>query len=203
VTRNCNNHSADSLVDTVEPSPWVMRFASLIPQSGEILDLACGSGRHSRLALGLGYRVVAADCSILGLEDLRKQKSLEIVEIDLETANPFVPGGILHGRIFTGIIVTNYLHRLILSSLIGALADDGVLIYETFSVGNERYGHPRNPDYLLRPGELLETARKRLQVIAYENGLIQEPRMAVVQRLCAVNSSPDSLATNPPSIAPL
>ena len=82
-------------------------------------------------------------------------------------------------------------------------ADDGVLIYETFSVGNERYGHPRNPDYLLRPGELLETARKRLQVIAYENGLIQEPRMAVVQRLCAVNSSPDSLATNPPSIAPL
>jgi SAM-dependent methyltransferase len=180
-----------------------MRFASLIPQSGEILDLACGSGRHSRLALGLGYRVVAADCSILGLEDLRKQKSLEIVEIDLETANPFVPGGILHGRIFTGIIVTNYLHRLILSSLIGALADDGVLIYETFSVGNERYGHPRNPDYLLRPGELLETARKRLQVIAYENGLIQEPRMAVVQRLCAVNSSPDSLATNPPSIAPL
>ena len=203
MTRNCNNHSADSLVDAVEPSPWVVRFAPLIPQSGEILDLACGGGRHSRLTLGLGYRVVAADCSILGLEDLRKQKSLEIVEIDLETANPFVPGGILHGRIFTGIIVTNYLHRLILSSLIGALADDGVLIYETFSVGNERYGHPRNPDYLLRPGELLETAQKRLQVIAYENGLIQEPRMAVVQRLCAVNSSSDGLATNPPSIAPL
>ena len=203
MTRNCNNHSADSLVDTVEPSPWVVRFASLIPQSGDILDLACGGGRHSRLALSLGYRVVAADCNILGLEDLRKQKSLEIVEIDLETANPFVPGGILHGRIFTGIIVTNYLHRLILSNLIGALADDGVLIYETFSGGNERYGHPRNPDYLLRPGELLETARKRLQVIAYENGLIQEPRMAVVQRLCAVNSSPDGLATNPPYIAPL
>ena len=203
MARNCSNHSADSLVDTVEPSPWVVRFAALIPQSGEILDLACGGGRHSRLALGLGYRVVAADCNILGLEDLRKQKSLEIVEIDLETANPFVPGGILHGRIFTGIIVTNYLHRLILSNLIGALADDGVLIYETFSGGNERYGHPRNPDYLLRPGELLETARKRLQVIAYENGLIQEPRMAVVQRLCAVNSSSDGLATNPPSIAPL
>ena len=171
----------------------MIRFAPLIPQSGEILDLACGGGRHSRLVLDLGYRVVAADRNIPRFEDLQDNKFLEIIKTDLESADPFAPNGPLHGRTFTGIIVTNYLHRPILPELMGALADDGVLIYETFAAGNELYGHPRNPDYLLRPGELLEIARNGvqsgLQVIAYEHGLVYNPRTAVVQRLCATKTT--------------
>lgn len=192
MTRHGENSGPSSHQETLPPSPWVVRFMPLIHKSGEILDLACGGGRHSRLALGLGYRVVAVDRDTSGLKDFRGNKSLEIIETDLETATPFAPKGPFHGRTFTGIIVTNYLHRPILSGLIGALADDGVLIYETFAAGNERYGHPRNPDYLLRPGELLETVQNGvqngLQVIAYEYGLIHDPRTAVVQRLCAVKT---------------
>lgn len=191
MARHDKNSGQSSHTETLEPSPWVARFMPLVPQSGEILDLACGGGRHSRLALDSGYRVAAADRDISGLEDLRDNTSLEIIETDLEAADPFAPGGALHDRTFSGIVVTNYLHRPILPHLMGALADDGVLIYETFAAGNELHGHPRNPDYLLRPGELLELAQNKLQIVAYEHGLIHDPRTAVVQRLCAVNTPPD------------
>ncbi len=188
MTRHDKNSGQSSHPETLEPSPWVARFMPLVPQSGEILDLACGGGRHSRLALDSGYRAVAADRDVSGLEDLRDNTSLELIETDLEAADPFAPGGTLHGRTFSGIVVTNYLHRPILPRLMAALTDDGVLIYETFAAGNELYGHPRNPDYLLRPGELLEVARNGVQIVAYEHGLIHDPRDAVVQRLCAVNA---------------
>jgi SAM-dependent methyltransferase len=200
MTRHDNNQRAAGPVETAEiaePSPWVIRFVPLAQKSGEILDLACGGGRHSRLALDLGYRVVAADRNIQGLEDIQDNKSLEIIKTDLESTDPFAPDGPLHSRTFTGIIVTNYLHRPILPGLMGVLADDGVLIYETFAAGNELHGHPRNPDYLLRSGELLETAKNGvqngLQVIAYEHGLVHDPRTAVVQRLCAVKTTSNLL----------
>ncbi len=199
MARHDNNQDANSPTETAEtlqPSPWVTRFVPLIPQSGELLDLACGGGRHSRLALDLGRRVVATDRDTSRLEDLRDNTSLEIIETDMEAANAFAPGGLLHGRSFSGIIVTNYLHRPILSDLMDALAEGGVLIYETFAAGNELHGHPRNPDYLLRPGELLEVARNQLQVIAYEHGLIHDPRTAVVQRICAVNTSSGNPSLN-------
>lgn len=90
---------------------------------------------------------------------------------------------------FDAVIVTNYLHRPLFSPLLAALADGGVLIYETFAAGNERYGRPGNPDFLLKPGELLELARGRLRVAAYEDLYVETPKPAMIQRLCAVSQS--------------
>ena len=166
-----------------EPSAWVERFAGLITPSGPILDVACGGGRHTRLFLARGHPVSAVDRDISALADLGEQPGLERLEVDLEDGGPFP----LAGRQFAGVIVTNYLHRPLFPALIAALAPGGVLIMATFSQGNERFGRPRNPDHLLRPGELLEAVHGTLRVLAYEDLLVEHPRPAAVQRICARN----------------
>jgi SAM-dependent methyltransferase len=160
-----------------------MRWAHLIHAGGTVLDVAAGHGRHTRALRSLGFKVLAADVDVTGLKDLAADPGVEILEADLET-------GVwpLEGRTFAGIVVTNYLHRPHFPHLAAALADDGVLIFETFGAGNERLGRPRNPDFLLQPGELL-TAFATLQTVAYEHGTEQIPRPAVRQRLCAVKGS--------------
>ncbi len=174
----------------IAPSPWVMRWACLIPAAGLVLDLAAGQGRHTRALRARGLRCVAADIDVSGLADLKGDAGVEIIGVDLETgAWPFA------GRTFDGIVITNYLHRPHFSHLIASLSDNGVLICETFGAGNERLGRPRNPDFLLRPGELLDAFGPHLHVVAYEHGEEHEPRPAVRQRLCAVKgASPRFLA---------
>ena len=161
-------------------SPWVGRFADLVPAAGAVVDVAAGAGRHTRFFLGRGHPVVAVDRDVSALDDLRGDTRLTIVEADLEDGS--WPMG---ERRFAGVVVTNYLHRPLLPILVAAVAAGGCLIYETFAIGNERFGRPSNPDFLLRPGELLEAVRGRLQVVAYENLEISEPRLAVVQRIAA------------------
>jgi SAM-dependent methyltransferase len=158
----------------------VCRFAGLIAPRGSVLDLACGSGRHARYLAALGCEVVAVDRDAEALATLRGQRGIDPRYAELE-ADPWP----FAGRRFDGIIVTNYLHRPLWPSLIAALAANGVLIYETFMVGNEAFGKPANPDYLLRPHELLEVFLPDLSVVAFEQGEITTPRPAVVQRLCA------------------
>lgn len=165
------------------PSPWVERFAPLIRSRGTVLDLACGRGRHTRHLRALGHRVVAVDIDVSGLEDLEDDEKVEIVEADLEACGwPF------GSRLFDGIVVTNYLHRPLFPVLRHSLAAGGVLIFETFAKGNERYGRPSNPDFLLEPNELLDAFATALTVVAYEHGFEQEPRPAVRQRICAIKS---------------
>lgn len=174
--------SFDRPSDTdIAPSGWLRRFAPLIRPGGLVLDLACGHGRHSRYLLAMGHRVVAADVDTSGLSDLRSESGIEIIEADLETgAWPFA------NRAFDGIVITNYLHRPHFGRLPEILAVNGVLIIETFGAGNERFGRPRNPAFLLQPGELLDAFATRLHVVAYEHGVETDPRAAVRQRLCAV-----------------
>lgn len=167
------------------PSDWVCRFVSLIPAGGDVLDLACGAGRHARLLSGLGYKVEAVDREVSQLQGLRDIKGVSIKCADLERG-PWPYGG----RQFAGIIVCNYLHRPLFPHLLEALDNKGVLIYETFAVGNERFGKPSNPDYLLKPGELLELARGQMRVIGYEELFVAQPRPAQVQRICALRDNP-------------
>ena len=166
------------------PSAWVQRWAARIPVGGRVLDVACGGGRHARYLAGLGHRVEAVDHDAQALSGLAGVTGVHTRVADLEGAAwPYADGE------FDAVVVTNYLHRPLFASLLAALAPGGVLIYETFALGNERYGRPRNPDFLLQPGELLKVAHGRLEVIAYENLAVEAPRPALLQRMCALNGA--------------
>ena len=166
----------------VPVSPWVQRFADLVPPREAVLDVACGHGRHMRFFRARGHPVVGVDLDVSALDDLLTDDGVGVVQADLEQGTwPFA------GRTFGGVVVTNYLYRPLLPLLAAAVAPEGVLMYETFSRGNERVGRPRNPDFLLAPGELYEAVAPFLQVVAYEQGLEHRPRPAVRQRIVAVN----------------
>ena len=166
----------------MNPSAWITRFGPSVAAGGAVLDVACGRGRHVRWFLERGHPVLAVDRDMSGVDDLRHEPGFEVLPFDLETGAPFPTGA----RTFAAVVVTNYLWRPILDDVAAAVAPDGWLLCETFARGNERLGHPTNPDYLLRPGELLELARAHgLHVVAYEDVVIDEPRPAAVQRLAA------------------
>ena len=167
-----------------QPSAWITRFARLVQPGAAVLDLACGGGRHARLFLGRGHPVSAVDVDLSGLDDLRRHPQLELVQADLEHGAPWP----LPGRRFGAVIVTNYLWRPLFPQVLASLDDGGVLLYDSFARGNEAYGPPTRPDFLLEPGELLEVVRGRLQVVAYEHGYVERPRPAIRQRLCAVRT---------------
>ena len=166
----------------MDPSPWVVRFAGLIAAGGDVLDVACGTGRHTRLFLDHSNAVVAVDRDLRGVSDLADHPSLKTLEVDLENGTRFP----LAGRRFAGVVVTNFLYRPLMPDLVTAVETDGVFIYETYASGNERFGRPTNPEFLLQPGELLEAVRGHLRVVAYEDVVITEPKRAAVQRICAV-----------------
>ncbi len=163
------------------PSAWISRFLPQAPRGLPVLDLAAGGGRHARLALTLGFDVTAADVDTSRLAGLAGEPKATVAEVDLESGAPWPFGE----EAFGAVIVANYLHRPILPAIVGAVAPGGLLLYETFARGNEAYGRPRNPDFLLAEGELLDAVRGRLTVVAYEHGLIEAPTPRVVQRLCA------------------
>jgi SAM-dependent methyltransferase len=169
--------------ETVSPSNWVRRWAGVLAPGSYVLDLASGAGRHARYLLGLGHRVLAVDLDVSDMSDLHERVEFHAMKADLENAPwPFDP------EIFDGIVVTNYLHRPLFPHTFASLRPGGVLIYETFAVGNGEYGRPSNPEFLLKPGELLEVAMGRARVIAFEDGYIDRPKPAVVQRICAVKN---------------
>jgi SAM-dependent methyltransferase len=164
------------------PSAWVVRWASRVPQGGRVLDVACGSGRHARYFAARGCLVEAVDRDPVALAGLSGIPGVIACCADIESGPwPY------EGRRFAGIVVTNYLHRPLFPRLLASLAPEGVLIYETFAAGNERYGRPSNPAFLLQPGELQEIVRDRLQVVAFEDQFVSEPKPAMIQRICATN----------------
>lgn len=181
----------------LSPSGWITRFlpdedGSAGGMSKRALDLACGGGRHSRLLLARGYQVMAVDRDLSKLGELRHAPGLTAVGTDLEadlargTPLPFA------GQTFDLVVVTNYLHRPLLPSLVAAVAPGGLLLYETFAAGNARFGRPSNPDFLLKPGELLDVVRGKLRVLAYETLEVRRPKPAALQRIAAKNGPPAS-----------
>jgi SAM-dependent methyltransferase len=159
------------------PLPWIVQWAGLVAPRAPVLDLAAGSGRHALFFAERGHRVTAVDRDT---SRLPAHPGIEPLAADLEDASPWP----LAGRRFGAAVVTNYLHRPLLPRLLEAIEPGGVLLYQTFMQGNERFGKPSRPDHLLRDGELLELVRGAFSVTAYEARLISEP-MAMVQRIAA------------------
>lgn len=168
-----------------DASPWVVRWAPLVRAGGTVLDVACGGGRHARFFAARGHKVDAVDRNAEALVALAGVAQVTPLAADIE-AGPWPYAG----RQFDAVVVTNYLHRPLFPHLLDALAPGGMWIYETFAHGNERYGRPSNPDFLLKPGELLQVVRGRLAVVAYEDVIVQAPRPARVQRIVALREKP-------------
>ena len=164
--------------DRLDPSAWMERWIPLARPGGAVLDLACGAGRHARWLARLGFEVSAVDRDTSPFGD--PPAGVELLVADLEAGPWPYPG-----RRFDAIVVANYLHRPLLPVLVDSLEPGGILLYETFARGNERFGKPSNPAFLLAPGELLEAVRGRLRVVAYEDLVVEAPRPAAVQRVCA------------------
>ncbi|MBI5257278.1 MAG: class I SAM-dependent methyltransferase [Burkholderiales bacterium] len=165
------------------PSPWIQRWAHLLPARARVLDLACGSGRHVLWLAERGHALTAVDRDAEALTPLRAHA--ECIVADLEAA-PWPLGE----RQFDGLVVTNYLWRPLWPRLRAALAPDGVLLYETFARGNETVGRPARADFLLEPGELLQ-ACEGLRIVAYEHGFLPAPER-FVQRVAAVRLADES-----------
>jgi len=170
-----------------EPSDWVLRWAPLV-ERGPLLDLACGGGRHARLFAARGLEVVAVDRE----KQAFPEEEIQFVQADLEDGSPWP----FAGRRFAAIVVANYLHRPLFPRIVDSLAEGGVPIYETFMIGNEKFGRPSNPQFLLRPGELLE-AFGTLQVAGFEQGRVERPKTAMIQRLCALRGSAERIRIAP------
>jgi SAM-dependent methyltransferase len=148
-------------------SPWVERFLAGAPKDRPVLDVACGAGRHTRLAAGRGYKVTAVDRAPEILDEFADDPLITPIVRDLEDGWPwpFQPNS------FGAVIVTNYLHRPLLNGIAASLDDGGILIYETFARGHERYRKPSRPEFLLQPNELARMALDAgLTIVAFEQG---------------------------------
>lgn len=168
---------------TEAPSPWVQRWAHLLPAGARVLDVACGRGRHVRWLAERGCRLTAIDRDASALSGL--QGLAELITADIE-AEPWP----CTGRHFDAVLVTNYLWRPLWPALLRSLAPGGVLLYETFAQGNDTVGRPARPAFLLDPGELLRVCQG-LRIVAYENGFLAAPDR-FIQRVVAVHEAADA-----------
>ena len=176
---------------SIAPSEWIRRWSHLVPAGGKVLDVACGQGRHMRWFFEKNYDVTGIDKAP---EAIKLVANLgQAIQADIEDGSWPLPG-----QRFAGVVVTNYLWRPLLPTIVASVAPGGVLLYETFAQGQETVGRPARPEFLLRPGELLQ-ACQGLRVVAYEDGFLEDPAR-FVQRIAAVR---EPMSTSEPLRLPL
>jgi SAM-dependent methyltransferase len=169
----------------------VRRFSRLLAPGAAVLDLACGSGRHSRYLQSAGMQVLAVDRDLAALQELALE-DVGTLQVDLEAGLP-QDCWPFAAHSFDAIVVTNYLHRPLFPLILSALRENGLLIYETFAAGNGAFGRPSRPEFLLADGELLQQMQSnpevQMQVLAFEQGFVAQPKPAMLQRICARRAS--------------
>ena len=179
-------------------SDWVKRWSHLVPPGGSVLDIACGRGRHVKWFASRGHAVTGVDRSAEAIQAVAGVG--EAVFADIEN-NPWP---LMNGeriRQFSAVVVTNYLWRPLFPVIVQSVAPGGFLIYETFSQGNETVGKPSNPEFLLRPAELLQTLAT-MRIIGFEEGFLEDPPR-FVQRIVTARPDLDGSADEPPARYPL
>jgi SAM-dependent methyltransferase len=183
-------------------SEWIQRWTHLVPEAGRVLDLACGHGRHTRWFAARGHSVLAVDRSgaaLQSLGDLVAAGGVQTMQADME-AEPWPLMQAHAPRQFDAVVVTHYLWRPLLPTIIASLAPGGVLLYETFADGNATVGKPSRPDFLLQTGELLRVCAG-LRIVAFEDGFCSQPDR-FLQRIAAVRESPSPSADGAPPVGP-
>jgi SAM-dependent methyltransferase len=182
-------------------SDWIRRWSHLVPARGQLLDLACGHGRHVRWFAARGHAVVGVDKAadaLQSLDDLCAGGQVRTVQADVENGPwPLMDAGA--PQRYDAVIVTNYLWRPLLPTIVHSLAPGGVLLYETFAHGNAELGKPSRPDFLLQPGELLRVC-EGLRIVAFEDGYCPQPPR-FVQRIAAVREDPSAAGRPAPGTA--
>ena len=164
------------------PSSWISRFAHLVQPQGQVLDIACGLGRHMRLFHAQNHRVVGIDQSQAAIDAVANLG--QAIQADIENGPWPLPG-----QQFDAVVVTNYLWRPLWPQILDSVKPGGLLLYETFAQGNEAFGKPSRADFLLAPGELLEVC-EGWTIVAYEHGQLRQPER-VVQRIAAIKPGAD------------
>ncbi len=167
-------------------SPWIQRWSHLVTPGARVLDVACGGGRHLRWFAERGHQVTGVDIDTAAAKTQAPQARL--VTADIENGSWPLSDAAGKPETFGAIVVTNYLWRPLLPTLLESLANDGVLLYETFAQGNETVGRPARAEFLLQPGELI-AACAGLRVLAYEDGYLDDPPR-FVQRIAAIRAGP-------------
>lgn len=166
------------------PCVWFVNHTQLVLPASRLLDLACGHGRHARFFAERGACVTAVDRDAAALQSLATTQNVIAECRDIEgDAWPYLQDS------FDVIIVCNYLWRPTFASVLAAIKPGGVLLYETFMDGNERYGKPSRPDFLLRSNELLTLTRNTFRIVAYEEGDALDAAgqpFAVKQKIAAI-----------------
>ena len=182
----------------LNPSEWIVRWSHLLAPGSTVLDVACGSGRHLQWFAQAGHQVTGIDRDVSGAQHLANQVTL--VQADIENGTwPLMGAGL--PLAFDAVVVTNYLWRPLLPTLLASVAPGGTLLYETFAIGNAAYGRPSRPDFLLQSGELLEACRG-LHIVAYENGIRDNPPRCI-QRIAAKRPPAHTSASAPPIVLAL
>ncbi|MCX8521298.1 MAG: class I SAM-dependent methyltransferase [Rhodoferax sp.] len=186
------DHAEHAVHGLSAPSPWIVRWSHLLAPGCSVLDVACGSGRHLQWFAQRGHPVSGVDKNTATAKRLVPQALL--LEADIENS-PW-PLQDSHGpQRFDAVVVTNYLWRPLLPTLVQSVAPGGFLIYETFAAGNESVGRPARADFLLQPGELLQLCAG-MDVVAYENGFLGSPER-FVQRIVACNPATPTMPAKP------
>jgi SAM-dependent methyltransferase len=172
-----------------------MRWAHLVKPGGSVLDVAGGFGRHSKLFFERNHPTAMVDRASDAIEYVASaHPGIRCVQADIETADWPLLRADGSPEQFDALIATNYLWRPLFPTLMASLAPGGVLIYETFAVGNETVGKPSRPDFLLRDGELLDVC-KGLRIVAYEHGFLSDPAR-YAQRIVAIGAT-EALSRHP------
>ena len=163
-----------------KPSLWIVKNLKNISKNCNILDLACGYGRHSIYAKKIGLNVTAADIDYEKLFYLKNVHNITVLRLDLEKKFnwPFKK------NIFDAVIVTNYLYRPLFKNIFYSIKPKGFLLYETFTLENKQFGRPYNLNYLLKPRELLDLALDyEISVIEYEEIITHYIKPKAIQRI--------------------
>ncbi len=176
-------------------SEWVFRWTGLWAPQARILDVACGQGRHLHALYKRGFRhLTGVDRDAQALAGVAER--VRTVVADIENGPWPLPG-----EVFDAVIVTNYLWRPLVPTLLDSVAPGGWLVVETFAHGQASVGRPARPEFLLQPGELLTwVAAPPWRVVAFEDGFEGDGQVGrYVQRLAAVREAvPASTVIAPP-----